>query len=91
DFEKRFGRKPSFASIQGYNSVRLLFEALKKTGGKAQGLPGALVEVEGYSDFYAPRGLNEYGDVIAPVDILKVSEGGFTKVEIYDPGEGEWR
>ena len=90
-FEKRFGRKPSFASIGGYNSVRLLFKALKITGGKAQGLPEALVEVEGYSRISVSDRLNEYGDVIAPVSILKVSEGGFTKVDVYDSGEGEWR
>ena len=37
DFEKSFGRRPNFIALGGYDGMHLIYEALKKTGGKSDG------------------------------------------------------
>ena len=37
DFEKAYGKRPNFVSVGGFDAMHLIFEALKKTGGKADG------------------------------------------------------
>jgi branched-chain amino acid transport system substrate-binding protein len=37
DFEKAYGKRPNFVSVGGYDAMHLIFEALKKTGGKSDG------------------------------------------------------
>jgi branched-chain amino acid transport system substrate-binding protein len=37
DFEKAYGKRPNFVAVSGYDGMHLIFEALKKTGGKADG------------------------------------------------------
>jgi branched-chain amino acid transport system substrate-binding protein len=34
DFEKAYGKRPNFVSLGGYDGMHLIYEALKKTGGK---------------------------------------------------------
>jgi branched-chain amino acid transport system substrate-binding protein len=37
DFERTYGKRPGTISVGGYDAMHLIFEALKKTGGKADG------------------------------------------------------
>jgi branched-chain amino acid transport system substrate-binding protein len=37
DFVKAHGKRPNFISVGGYDAMHLIFEALKKTGGKTDG------------------------------------------------------
>jgi branched-chain amino acid transport system substrate-binding protein len=34
DFEKAYGKRPNFVSLGGYDGMHVIYEALKKTGGK---------------------------------------------------------
>jgi branched-chain amino acid transport system substrate-binding protein len=37
EFQKAYGRRPTFHSVAGYDAMHLIYEALKKTGGKTDG------------------------------------------------------
>ena len=37
DFQAAYGKRPNFVSIGGYDAMHLIYEALKKTGGKTDG------------------------------------------------------
>jgi branched-chain amino acid transport system substrate-binding protein len=36
-YQKAFGQRPGFMAVGGYDGIHLIYEALKKTGGKADG------------------------------------------------------
>lgn len=75
-YQEHFGRAPTFAAAQAYESVFLLAAALEKTNGNTQGLSQALVEtrVEGLT---GPFELDEYGDVVRTQFLIIVREGEF--------------
>jgi branched-chain amino acid transport system substrate-binding protein len=54
EFEKAFGRRPNFISVGGYDGMHVIYEALKKTGGKADG-DGMLAAMKGMK-WESPRG-----------------------------------
>lgn len=87
-YKQRFGKKPSFAAVQSYTTIQLLAKALEKTGGSRKGLPQALIEVKGFSSLCQKCQLNEFGDLILPVSILKVSKGSFIQVKKIQPING---
>jgi branched-chain amino acid transport system substrate-binding protein len=37
DFEKSFGKRANFVAVGGYDGMHLIYEALKKTGGRSEG------------------------------------------------------
>lgn len=88
-YRNRFGRSPSFAAVQGYHAIRFLARALHTTGGERKGLPEALLNVDSFDSFYGDLRLDEYGDAMAPVTILKVSGGRFETVRTIRAGEQE--
>ena len=51
-FRARFGRVGSEFAVQGYDSARLIVEALRRTGGSTEGITEAMHEVS----FVGPRG-----------------------------------
>jgi branched-chain amino acid transport system substrate-binding protein len=54
DFEKAYGKRPNFVSVGGYDAMHLIFEALKKTGGKTDG--DALIAAMKGMKWESPRG-----------------------------------
>jgi branched-chain amino acid transport system substrate-binding protein len=54
DFEKAYGKRPNLVSVGGYDAMRLIFEALKKTGGKSDG--DALIAAMKGIKWESPRG-----------------------------------
>jgi branched-chain amino acid transport system substrate-binding protein len=54
DFEKAFSRRPNFIALGGYDGMHLIYEALKKTGGKADG-DAMLAAMKGMK-WESPRG-----------------------------------
>jgi branched-chain amino acid transport system substrate-binding protein len=54
DFEKAYGKRPNPVAVSGYDGMHLIFEALKKTGGKADG--DALVAAMKGLKWESPRG-----------------------------------
>jgi branched-chain amino acid transport system substrate-binding protein len=54
DFEKAYGKRPNFVSVGGYDAMHLIFEALKKSGGKSDG--DALIAAMKGMKWESPRG-----------------------------------
>ena len=54
DFQKASGMRPNFHAVGGYDGMRLIVEALKKTGGKGGG-EALLAAMKGQA-FESPRG-----------------------------------
>jgi branched-chain amino acid transport system substrate-binding protein len=54
DFEAAYGKRPNFVSLGGYDGMHLIYEALKKTGGKTGG--DALVAAMKGMAWESPRG-----------------------------------
>lgn len=86
-YRERFGRKPSFPATQGYMAAKVLARALEKTGGKREGLPRALTDIEKLPTLYGPLGLDRYGDVDLPVSILQVKNATFIPVSRIKAGD----
>ena len=53
-YKKMFGQRPGFMAVSGYDGIHLIYEALKKTGGKTEG--DALVEAMKGMKWESPRG-----------------------------------
>ena len=75
DFKKaNKGMRPNFVAVQGYDGMRVIYEALKKTGGKGGG--DALVEGMKGQIFESPRGQvlidAKTRDVVQSVYVRKV-------------------
>jgi branched-chain amino acid transport system substrate-binding protein len=94
-YNEEFHRNPDIFSIGGYDGMNLIYEALKKTGGKADG--DALIEAAKGMSWDSPRGPiridPETRDIIQTVYIRRVEKVGdallnveFDKVEnVKDP------
>ncbi len=94
-YNEEFHRNPDIYSIGGYDGMHLIYEALKKTGGKADG--DSLIEAAKGMSWESPRGPikidPETRDIIQNVYIRRVEKVGdalvnveFDKVEaVKDP------
>jgi branched-chain amino acid transport system substrate-binding protein len=77
-YNKTFGRNPDFFSIGGWDGMHLIYEALKKTGGKADG--DSLVGAAKGMKWESPRGPiaidPETRDIIQTVYIRRLDKVG---------------
>ena len=76
DFKKANGFRPNFVSVGGYDGMHLIYEALKKTGGKTEG--DALLAAMKGMKWESPRGMMsidpETRDIIQDIYIRKVEK-----------------
>ncbi|WP_315838737.1 ABC transporter substrate-binding protein [Bradyrhizobium prioriisuperbiae] len=96
-YEKAYGNRPGFMAVGGYDGIHLIYEALKKTGGKADG-DSLIAAMKGMA-WESPRGPisidPETRDIVQNVYIRKVEkrDGQLYNVEfatfgpIKDPGK----
>ena len=97
-YRKMFGSRPGFVAVGGYDGIHLIYEALKKTGGKTDG--DALVEAMKGMSWESPRGPVSIDpatrDIVQNIYIRKVErvDGELYNVEfatfeaVKDPGKG---
>ncbi len=75
-YKKAFGQRPGFMAVGGYDGIRLIYEALKKTGGKTDG--DALIEAMKGMKWESPRGPimidPETRDIVQNIYIRKVEK-----------------
>jgi branched-chain amino acid transport system substrate-binding protein len=97
DYRKAFGVRPGFMAVGGWDGIHLVYEALKKTGGKADG-DSLIAAMKGLS-WESPRGPvsidPDTRDIVQNVYIRKVEkvDGELYNVEfatfdaVKDPGK----
>src|SRR5207237_3881612 len=75
-YKKAFGNRPGFMAVSGYDGIHLIYEALKKTGGKTDG--DALVGAMKGMKWESPRGPisidPETRDIVQTIYIGKVEK-----------------
>ena len=78
DYVAAYGRTPDFMSVGGYDGMHLIYEALKKTGGKTDG--DALIDAAKGMKWDSPRGViaidPETRDVVQNIYIRRVEKVG---------------
>jgi branched-chain amino acid transport system substrate-binding protein len=83
-FNAEFKRNPDFFAVGGYDGMHLIYEALKKTGGKADG--DSLVAAAKGMKWESPRGPisidPETRDIVQNVYIRKVEKAGSAIVNV---------
>ena len=96
-YKKAFNSRPGFVAVGGYDGIHLIYDALKKTGGKADG--GTLVAAMKGMSWESPRGPisidPETRDIVQNIYIRKVEklDGELYNVEfetfdaVKDPGK----
>jgi branched-chain amino acid transport system substrate-binding protein len=75
-YKKAYNQRPGFMAVGGYDGIHLVYEALKKTGGKADG--DTLIEAMKGMKWESPRGPisidPETRDIVQDVYIRKVEK-----------------
>ena len=96
-YKKAFGTRPGFMAVSGYDGIHLIYEALKKTGGKADG-DSLIAAMKGMA-WESPRGPisidPETRDIVQNIYIREVKrvDGELYNVEfatfenVKDPGK----
>lgn len=96
-YKKMFGARPGFMAVSGYDGIHLIYEALKKTGGKADG-DSLIAAMKGMA-WESPRGPisidPETRDIVQNIYIREVKkvDGELYNVEfatfeaVKDPGK----
>ncbi len=77
-YRQRFGYAPNFAAALGYEAMLVLAEALKQSGGEAQGLPQALQNIRDFHGLTGTISINEFGDTRRPLYLIRVEDKAFT-------------
>ena len=76
DFKKAYSFRPNFVSVGGYDGMHLIYEALKKTGGKSDA-DSLLAAMKGMR-WESPRGMMaidpDTRDIVQPIYIRKVEK-----------------
>ena len=97
DYEKAFGNRPGFMAVGGWDGIDLIYQALKKTNGNADG--DALIAAMKGTKWESPRGPisidPDTRDIIQNIYIRKVEkkDGQLCNVEfqtfeaVKDPGK----
>lgn len=76
-YQKRFGEDPSFGAAFAYEATLVLAEALKKTGGKSDGLKEALTQTKDFKGVVEHFSIDEFGDVERPFYLSSIIKGEY--------------
>jgi branched-chain amino acid transport system substrate-binding protein len=75
-YKKAFNNRPGFMAVSGYDGIHLIYEALKKTGGKSDA-DSLLAAMKGMR-WESPRGMMaidpDTRDIVQPIYIRKVEK-----------------
>ncbi len=80
DYKKRFGNEPGFASVNSYDAVNVVFEAMKKQkSGKL--LKESIEQIVEYKGVQGPVKIDRYGDADRKTFLSVVENGEFIVAE----------
>lgn len=86
-FVTRYNRVPGSPAAYTFEAVMVLAEALRQTGGKAEGLPEALTAIENLEGVQGSISLDQYGDVKRDIYINVVKDRQFITIVTISPEE----
>ncbi|MBV7276247.1 ABC transporter substrate-binding protein [Clostridium sp. PL3] len=90
-YQARFGNKPSFGSALAYDATMVLADALRKTGGKSEGLKQELLKIRDFPGVLGPFSFDKFGDVKRPCYIGDIHNHDFINLDklILNDSRGE--
>lgn len=75
-FEKEYNQKPDAPAVLGYDGIKLLADAIKRTGSAEPAkVAKALAETKAFSAVTGSLGLNEKHDAVKSVTIIEFKDG----------------
>jgi branched-chain amino acid transport system substrate-binding protein len=86
-YQARFGQAPSFGAVLGYEAAIVLAAALKKTGGKPEGLSHALVSIKNFKGLADTFSFDRYGDVLRPIYLGVIHDGKYVVIRAPEPAD----
>jgi amino acid/amide ABC transporter substrate-binding protein, HAAT family (TC 3.A.1.4.-) len=91
-YQARFGNAPSFGATFAYDAAMVLAAALEKTGGKAEGLKQALLEINNFPGLLDNFTFDRFGDVQRLYYLSSIRNGKFLTLEklTLNKPEGEY-
>ena len=84
-YQASFGHAPTFAAGEAYEVVLVLAAALGKTGGRAEGLPQALLKTHDFEGLIGKISLDAYGDVARTLFLVSIRNGEFVTLAAVEP------
>jgi branched-chain amino acid transport system substrate-binding protein len=81
-YQARYGSQAELGAAHGYETVLVLHEALKQTGGEAEGLPEALRGIQDFPGLLGNISIDAYGDVQRDLYIVRVENGEFILISV---------
>jgi branched-chain amino acid transport system substrate-binding protein len=79
-YQARFGQAPNFGATLGYEAAKVLAAALLITGGKAEGLPQALLSIKNFKGLSDTFSFDKYGDVIRSFYLSTIHDGKYVDI-----------
>jgi branched-chain amino acid transport system substrate-binding protein len=80
EYKKRFGNEPGFASVNSYDAVNVVLEAIKKQkAGKL--LKTSIQQISEYNGVQGPVRIDRYGDADRKTFLTVVRNGAFIVAE----------
>ncbi|SFN08972.1 ABC transporter substrate-binding protein [Thermodesulforhabdus norvegica] len=76
-YETRYGFPPSFAAVQGYDTMKVVAAAVMQSRTRGSELETELSKIENFPGLLSPISIDEYGDARRPTFIYSVCRGKF--------------
>jgi branched-chain amino acid transport system substrate-binding protein len=80
-YQARFGQTHAFGATAGYEAAQVLAAALRKTGGKAEGLAQALLSIPNFKGLSDTISFDKYGDVKRPIYLGVIRDSRYVEIE----------
>jgi branched-chain amino acid transport system substrate-binding protein len=84
-YQATYGQFPTFAAAMSYETTYFLTQALRQTKGQTQGLKEALEQVGTMRGLCEDIVMDEYGDVLRTLYLIRVQGGTFTLLDEISP------
>lgn len=79
-YKERFGEEPDMFAAQAYDAARIVIEAMKQKGTDREAIREGLAETKDFPGITGLTSIDEEGDTLKEVLILKVVDGTFQRI-----------
>jgi len=80
NFSKKYGSAPGVYAAHAYDALRIMYKAIESGGTTAEGIKRALYQIRDFPGVTGSTTFDNNGDVIKPIQIMKVENGAFKHV-----------
>jgi branched-chain amino acid transport system substrate-binding protein len=80
NFTKKYGNAPGVYAAHAYDALRILYKAIESGGTAADDIKSALYKIKDFPGVTGATSFDGNGDVIKPIQIMKVENGAFKHV-----------